>query len=325
MKDALEVLRQGKSPVGYVGDEVGEEDQPNPDIVPNKWSLAGFHYECDHAECVVMGMAWLCFVTEEEYLVRWNAFHAAVSPWYACPAHGCEFLVPGEPDAFDCYMMHVQRCHVTHREAGELERESAETSEDSTRWGINPCFRYVEMRDCQTPGQKVPVEVPLDEPVIGTRWIARQQMNLLYKRGFPDAKFLDHQPYWGECKTRTRGGTSYKHQHEKEVCQQRKEEERQREEEAACYSPASSSSRAAEQVTQAARLWLVAGMVKPPLPCGGVAPSAALTFEDALVEEGKEEPKYWTYARVMAQSFCAGRSIVAYRTLPLMRPDRRLA
>ncbi len=43
------------------------------------------------------------------------------------------------------------------------------------------------------------------------------------------------------------------------------------------------------------------------------------------MEEGKDEPKYWTYARVMAQSFCAGHSIVAYRTLPLMRPDRRPA
>ncbi len=50
---------------------------------------------------------------------------------------------------------------------------------------------------------------------------------------------------------------------------------------------------------------------------------AALTFEDALVEEGKEEPRYSTYARVMVQSFCAGRSIVAYHTLPLMRPGRR--
>ncbi len=69
---------------------------------------------------------------------------------------------------------------------------------------------------------------------------------------------------------------------------------------------------------------LVIGMVKPPLPCGGVALSAALTFEDALVEEGKEEPVYWTQARVMAESLRAGRSIVAYRTLPLIRAGRQI-
>ncbi len=134
-RNALKVIRQGKFHVGYVGDEVCEEDRPNPDIVPNKWSLTGFHYKCHHAECVVVGTARLYFVTEEEYLAHWNAFHTAVSPWYVCPARGCEFLVPGQPDAFNCYMMHVQRCHVAHGEAGELERESAETSEDSTAGG----------------------------------------------------------------------------------------------------------------------------------------------------------------------------------------------
>ncbi len=50
-------------------------------------------------------------------------------------------------------------------------------------------------------------------------------------------------------------------------------------------------------------------MIKPPLPYGGVTLSVALTFEDALVEEGEEEPGYWTYARVMAESLGAGRSI----------------
>ncbi len=322
-RNALEVLRQGKDCVGYVGDEICEEDRPNPDMVPNKWSSAGFHYKCHHTECVVVGTAWLYFVTEEEYLTHWNAFHATVSPWYACPAVGCEFLVPGEPDAFDCYMMHVQRCHVAHGEAGELERESAETSKDSTRWGINPCFRDVELRDRCPPHQKTPVEAPYNEPVIGARWIAHQQMNSLYKRGFPYAKFLDHQPYWGDCKTRARGGTSSKHQREKEVRQQRKEEGKRREEEVACYSPPSSSSRTAEETTQAERLRPVTGMVRPAWPCEGIALLAALTYEDALVDGGKERPEYWTYARVMEESFSGRHSIVAYHTLPLMRSDRR--
>ncbi len=182
-----------------------EEDRPNPDAVPNKWSQAGFHYECHQAEFVVIGTARLYFVTEEEHLMHWNVFHAAVSPWYACLSTGCKFQVPREPDAFDCYMMHVQRCHVAHGEAGELERESGKTSQDSTRWGVNPCFRDVGLKDRHPPPRGIPVEVPGNAPVIGARWVVRQQMASLYRRGFPDARFLDHQPYWGEYKNRTRG------------------------------------------------------------------------------------------------------------------------
>ncbi len=322
--DALEILRLGKEYVGYVGDEVSEEDRPNPDIVANRWSQTGFHYECHHAECI--RSAKLYFVTEEEYLAHWNAFHAAVSPWYDCPATGCEFVVPGEPHAFDCYMMPVQRCHVNHGETGNLERDSGKTSRDATCWGVNPCFRDVGLKDRLPPPRKIPVEAPGGIPVIGARWVVRQQMDSLYKSGFPYDKFLDHQPYWGEYKNRKRGGTSYKHQREKEVRQQRWEEEQQREEDVtACYSPASSSSRAAETNTQAEKWRLVTGMVRPTLPCGRVALSAALTYEHALVDGGTEHPDYWAYKRVMEESFKGGRSVVAYHKLPLMRSDRRPA
>ncbi len=67
----------------------------------------------------------------------------------------------------------------------------------------------------------------------------------------------------------------------------------------------------------------MAGMVRPVLPCGGVALSAALTYEDALVDGGVKRIEYWTYKRVMEKSFSGGRSIVAYHTLPFMRVDRR--
>ncbi len=50
---ALELLDNWKDRVGYVRDEVCEEDRPNPDLVPNRWSRPGFHYKCHHAECVV--------------------------------------------------------------------------------------------------------------------------------------------------------------------------------------------------------------------------------------------------------------------------------
>ncbi len=81
----------------------------------------------------------------------------------------------------------------------------------------------------------------------------------------------------------------------------------------------------AEETTQAERLRLVAGMVRPAWPCGGVALSSALTYEDAQVDGGKEKPEYWAHNRVMEESFSGGRSIVAYRSLPLMRSDRRPA
>ncbi len=132
-KKAIEAFKQGVDHVGYVSDEVREGDRLNLDEVTNQWSLGGTHYECHHAECVVVGTARFYFVMEEEYLAHWNAFHATISPWYVCPAQGCVYLVPGEPDAFDCYMLHVQRQHIAQKEAGGLERESAETSEDSTR------------------------------------------------------------------------------------------------------------------------------------------------------------------------------------------------
>ncbi len=161
--NALEILRQKKDRVGYVGDEVCEGDRPNPDVVPNKWNQAAFHYECHH----VIGTARLYFIMEEEYLPHWNAFHAAVSPWYVCLAMGCGFIVPGEPDAFNCYMMHVQRCHVNHVEAGGLEQESGKTSQDSTRCGVNPCFHDVGLKDRHPPPRRIPVEAPGNAPMIG--------------------------------------------------------------------------------------------------------------------------------------------------------------
>ncbi len=169
------------------------------------------------------GTAKLYFIMEEEYLAHWNAFHAAVSPWYVCPTKGCKFIVPGEPNAFDCYMMHVQRCHVNHGRTGGLERESRDTTQDSVRWGVNPCFRDVGLKDHHPPTRRTPVEDPGDLPVIGARWVVRPQMNSLHQNGFPDEEFLDHQPYWREYKKRTRGGTNPKHQREKEVRRQRAE------------------------------------------------------------------------------------------------------
>ncbi len=113
--------------------------------------------------------------------------------------------------------MHVQRCHINHGETGGLERESSKICQDSTRWGVNPCFRDVGLKDRHPPPRRIPVEDPGSLSVIGARWVVRQQMDSLYRSGFPDDRFLDHQPYWGEYKKQTQGGMGYKHQWEKEV------------------------------------------------------------------------------------------------------------
>ncbi len=148
-----------------------------------------------------------------------------------------------------------------------------------------------------------------------SKWVSRRQV--------PGPSTLLGGGGSGEPKIRTRGGTNQKHQREKEVRRQRTREERRREEVAVSYSPASSSSRTADETTPAERLRLVVGMVRPVLPCGGVALSATLTYEDALVDGGAKRIEHWTYKRVMEKSFSGGRSIVAYHTLPFMRADRR--
>ncbi len=63
-------------------------------------------------------------------------------------------------------------------------------------------------------------------------------------------------------------------------------------------------------------------MVRPALPCGRVPLSAALSYEDTLVDGRADRVIYWTCQRVMEKSFSGGHSIVAYHTLPLMRADR---
>ncbi len=137
-----------------------------------------------------------------------------------------------------------------------------------------------------------------------------------YARTSTDStEFLDDQPFWEGRVPWPRGGPSLKHQREKEA-------QKRREEETACSSPVSSSSCVFKRDVQVKRLRLAIGTVRPLLPCGGVALSASLAFEDALVEEGTKKPEYWMIAWVMAESLHVGWSVVAYRTLPLMRPGR---
>ena len=209
----------------------------------------------------------------------------------------------GEPDAFDYYMLHVQWQHIAKLRTRRLEWDYARTSKDTTFWGLNPCYRYVELGTNYPPHWRAPVEANVDLPMMRASWASRQKMDSLYGRGFPEAKFVDNKPFWEGRLPWPRGGTNPKHQREKEV-------QRRREEEAACSSPVSSSSCTSKQATQAERLRLILGTVRPPLVCGGVALSAALTYKDTYVKEEEKAPECWSFARVMIESRWSGQSIV---------------
>ncbi len=74
--------------VGYVSDTY-TDDSTHRDEVRNHWRGDGFHYECHHDECYVTATAHMYFTSEEEYLLHWNAFHAAIGPWFICPVPQC--------------------------------------------------------------------------------------------------------------------------------------------------------------------------------------------------------------------------------------------
>ncbi len=62
-----------------------------------------------------MATARMYFTSEEEYVAHWNSFHAAISPWFICPANGTPYVAAREPDALDWYLDHV----VNHPEEGQ--------------------------------------------------------------------------------------------------------------------------------------------------------------------------------------------------------------
>ncbi len=77
--------------VGYVSD-IHMDEGPHRDEVRNRWSSGGVHYECHHYECYVTATACMFFTSEEEYVVHWNSFHAAISLWFSCPVSECPYV-----------------------------------------------------------------------------------------------------------------------------------------------------------------------------------------------------------------------------------------
>ncbi len=69
----------GTASVGYVLDECVSGGTTHRDIVHNRWGPGQAHYECHYDECVIVATTRMYFTTEEEYLVHWSSFHAAIS------------------------------------------------------------------------------------------------------------------------------------------------------------------------------------------------------------------------------------------------------
>ena len=77
--------------VSYVSDN-RTDDCSHRDEVHNRWRKGDTHFGCHHDECFVMATTRMYFTSEEEYVAHWNSFHAAISPWFACPINRCPYV-----------------------------------------------------------------------------------------------------------------------------------------------------------------------------------------------------------------------------------------
>ena len=126
------------------------------------------------------------FTTEEEYVTHWNSFHAAISLWFLCPAHGCPYVATGEPDAVDWYLDHVAQQHVTSNEGGQLERDGSEITEGTIRWGLNHQYRWPRSGDNFRPWCRIPVNPPEEgQPGISVHWQMRQLIESIHDQQYP--------------------------------------------------------------------------------------------------------------------------------------------
>ncbi len=122
-----------------------------------------------------MATARMYFMSEEECVAHWNAFHATISPWFVCPVDRCPYVAAGEPDALDWYLDHVAQQHVTSDEGDPIEREGSETAEGIIHWGLNHQYRWPERGDNFQPCRRVSVNSPEEgQPGISVRWQMRQ-------------------------------------------------------------------------------------------------------------------------------------------------------
>ncbi len=107
-----------------------------------------------------MATARMYFMSEEECVAHWNAFHATISPWFVFPVDRCPYVAAGEPDALDWYLDHVAQQHVTSDEGDPIEREGSETAEGIIHWGLNHQYRWPERGDNFQPCRRVSVNSP---------------------------------------------------------------------------------------------------------------------------------------------------------------------
>ncbi len=119
-------------------------------------------------------------------MAHWNSFHAAISPWFICPADGCPYVATGEPDTLDRYLDHVAQQHVTSHEGGQLEREGSETAEGTIRWSLNHQYRWPKQRDSFQPCHRTLVNSPEEgQPGISVRWQMRQLIESIHDQQYP--------------------------------------------------------------------------------------------------------------------------------------------
>ncbi len=156
------------------------------------------------------------FTSEEEYVAHWNSFHAALSPWFICPANGCPYVAAREPDALDWYLDHVAQQHVTSNEGGQLEREGSEITEGTIRWGLNHQYRWPKPRDNFRPWHRASVNPPEEgQPGISVRWQMRQLIESIHDQQYPRDLQADVPPVTNGKRCNRRSGVKLRARRER--------------------------------------------------------------------------------------------------------------
>ncbi len=256
------------------------------------------------------------FTTEEEYIAHWNSFHAAISPWFVCPANGCPYIATGEPDALDWYLDHVAQQHVTSSEGGQIERDGSETAEGTMRWGLNHQYRWPDRRDSFQPCRRALVNAPeRGQAGISVRWEMRQYMESIHDQQCPNTLQADVPPVTDGKRRNRRSGVKLR---------ARRERAAQR----ALHAPSStatscsSASYHTAQTNQEAMLKHLLRGTRSSRTTLQTHRGAALSYEEAVSDPeaaGERGASCWTLERILLQYRREGQSRIRYDRLPTMR------
>ncbi len=262
-----------------------------------------------------MATARMYFTSEEEYVAHWNSFHAAISPWFICPANGCPYVAAREPNALDWYLDHVVQQHLTSNEGGQLEREGSEITEGTIRWGLNHQYQWPGQRDNFRPWRHASVNPPeKGQPGISVRWQMRQLIESIHDQHPRDLQ-ADIPPVTDGKRRNRRSGVKLR-------ARSKRAAQRVNQALSSTATSCSSSSRRDSRVDYEAMLKHLLRGTRPQQTTLQTHRGAALCYEDAVSNPeaaGETGADCWMLERIQTQYNREGRSRIRYDLLPTMR------